>query len=203
MGPYEVNECGKGWSYVTFFPAGTKHETVLFDVDGLDRVAHENGYFLPLDILMRHNKIVVTARSAMPDRTAQLYALYLALKEFEKRFDHTGDFPQHGFYGKLGGFFDRPEKGRVLVIYSTSDDALMEIDQSLDEMLPTMRLKGFDFEKKFSNGLSDIPRLLQGYDDPSYRKTGAQYYRITDPNRFEKLLDQARVDLTRYLFVQP
>lgn len=198
--PYGVNDCGKGWSYVTFFEAGVRPQSVLFDVEGLDRIAHDNGYFLPLDVMMRHNKVVVTAHSALPQPSAQLYALYLMLQRYEKEFDHAGRFPNLGFYGKLGGFFDRPEKGRALVIYATSDDALLEIDERLDGLLPRMKLRGITFEKTLSNGLSDIPRLLQGYGDPDYREAGAQHCRITDPARFEQLLDQARVDYTKYLF---
>ncbi len=200
----DVGDSGKGWSYVTFFRPGTHRENVLFDVNGLEQTAQKNGYFLPWDIISQHNKLVINAFSNVGNGpSVALLALVKLLEEYAKKFNHPLNFPHHGFYGKLGGIFERPEKGRVMALYATSDDDLLLIEESLQEVVKSMKLKWASFDLHLSNGLSDIPRMLDGYDDPEYRETGATHFRITDPARFQSLLDQARRDYGHYLFTSP
>ena len=199
----EVLDTGKGWSYVTFFRPGTKSETVLFDLDRLETMAKQNGLLLPWDVVAQHNKIVVTAHSDEHGASAQLFGLAKLLEAFAAKFGDTKKYPDHGFYGKLGGFYDWSEKGRVLVIYSDGDDRLLELLASLEELLTKFKVKGVRFELHLSNGLSSVPRLLDGFHDSTYRQSGANFFRITDPHQFQLLLDQARQDYFNYPFVQP
>lgn len=197
----EVGDSGKGWSYVTFFRPGISREQVLFNVNEMEDTAKRNGYFLPWDLITEHNKIVICAHSLVGNGpSVALLGLVKLLEEYAKRFNHPGDYPHHGFYGKLGGIYERPEKGRVLALYATSDDDLLQIQDSLEEVIRAMKVKWATFSHHLSNGLSDIPRLLDGFDDPAYRETGATHFRITDPARFQSLLEQARRDYGHYLF---
>lgn len=201
--PSATGDTGKGWSYVTFFTPGTPHRSVLFDIDKLEDLARSNGFYLPAEVVGQHNKIVLLATSAVPSPSRQLFALGRVLETYAGKFDEKRKFPQHGFYGKMGGFFERPEKGRVLVMYATSDDALLEIEASLQQVLAKLKVPGVTFSIHLSNGLSDIPRMLEGFDNPDYRNAGATHFRITDPSRFETLLTQARNDYHHYLFQRP
>ncbi len=201
--PATTGDTGRGWSYVTFFTPGTPHRSVLFDIDKLEELARSSGFYLPAEVIGQHNKIVLSALSADPNPSRQLFGLGSLLQNYAKTFDEKRKYPHHGFYGKMGGFFERPEKGRVLVIYATSDEALLEIEASLQQLLPNLKIPGVTFSLHLSNGLSDIPRMLDGFNDPDYRRTGATHYRITDPGRFETLLTQARSDYHRYLFQRP
>ncbi len=198
--PFEVGDTGKGWSYVTFFSHGTTPSGVLFDLERLETVALDNGYFLPWEVLSQHNKLVVTAHTDMAGPSAQLFSLYMLLEAYASRFDSVKKFPELGFYGKMGGFFERPEKGRVLCIYGTSDDSLLLISEAMENLLKKWSLKGVRFDCHLSNGLSDIPRMLDGFNDPDYRAAGVNYFRITDPNRFAGLIEQARRDYGNYMF---
>lgn len=198
--PGEVLDTDKGWSYVTFFRPGTQGQSVLFDIDRLEALARDNGYFLPWEVVTQHNKIVITAHSEEYGPSAQLFGLHAFLEAYAAKFSNSKKYPEHGFYGKLGGFFDRPEKGRVLVIYSTSNDTLLTILGSVEELLPHLKVKGIRFEHDISNGLSNIPRMLDGFKDQKYRDSGTQYYRITNPNQFSMLLEQARNDYFHYPF---
>jgi len=198
--PFEVGDTGKGWSYVTFFSHGTTPNGVLFDLERLRTIALDNGYFLPWEVLSQHNKIVVTAHTDMAGPSSQLFALYRLLEEYASRFDSVNRYPELGFYGKMGGFFDRPEKGRVLCIYGTSDDSLLLISEAVENLLKKWSLRGVRFDSHLSNGLSDIPRMLDGFNDPDYRAAGVNYFRITDPNRFAGLIEQARRDYGNYMF---
>ena len=201
--PAAVADTGKGWSYVTFFTPGTPHTSVLFDIDRLEELARASGFYLPAEVVGQHNKIVLSATSADASPSRQLFALGRLLEAYARKFGAKSKFPQYGFYGKMGGFFDRPEKGRVLVMYATSDAALLEIEASLPELMAKHCVPGVTFSLHLSNGLSDIPRMLDGFDNPEYRRTGATHYRITDPGRFETLLTEARNDYHRYLFHRP
>jgi hypothetical protein len=44
--------------------------------------------------------------------------------------------------------------------------------------------------------------MLHGFDDPDYRRSGVRHYKITDPNQFAVLLNQARHDYGMYPFYQ-
>ncbi len=198
--PRDVLETGKGWTYVTFVKPGMRASEVLFDIDQLDRLARENGYYLPRDVVARHNKVVVTARSPELGASAQLFALVRFLEAFARRFADSDKAPVQGFYGKLGGSFDRRRKGRVLVIYGENDDALLEILTGAETVLPSCGVPGVELEVGLANGLSALPRLLSGFDDPSYRESGATQFKIRDPGRFDAVLDEARQDHDRYIF---
>lgn len=197
---WDVGDTKKGWSYVTFFAPGTDPRAVLYDLERLEMIAHANGYFLPREVVVQHNKVVVTAQDVAANPSAQLLGLCRFLEAYAARFSDESKYPNHGFYGKVGGTFDRPEKGRVLVMYSTSDEALLAIDETLDELIRSMKLEGLMLTHHFSNGLSEIPRMLDHFADPDYASTGARYFRITNPSRFEWVLAQARRDYGRYLF---
>lgn len=197
----EVGETGKGWTYVTFFHPGTRPGDVLFDVDRLDALARDNGFFLPGDVVRRHNKVLVLA-SSPGGGSAALYGLHQFLVTYAKRYADVRRHPDHGFYGKLGGLFERSEKGRVLAMYGSGDDALLSVYEGVEEVLSGLHVPGVRFEVKLSNGLSAIPRMLDGFGDPEYVRTGATHYRITDRTAFADLLEQARNDHPKYLFHQ-
>jgi hypothetical protein len=196
---YELGN-GQGWTYLTFFPKGTNPKEVLYDIDEIRTVARENHYHLPFEIVAQHNKVVLTAYSDGEPPISPLPAIFAQVAMFAQRFNDTLRYPAHGIYGKFGGIYERPEKGRVLAIYSRSDEALLSIYESLERLISEIHLEGFRFELSFSNGLSAIPRMLDGFDDPEYRHTGNRYFRITDPNQFALLLDQARKDFKMYRF---
>ncbi|MHB9097206.1 MAG: hypothetical protein ACYC5X_05225 [Syntrophales bacterium] len=191
---------GAGWTYVTFFPEGTKNNEVLYDIDQVLQLARNNNYHLPHEVVVQHNKIVLTAYQEGEPPTSPLVGIFPLVASFAARFDDTQRYPAHGFYGKLGGIYERPEKGRILALYSRNDDALLVIYESLARLISEIRVKGYRFDLSFSNGLSAIPRMLHGFDDPEYRHSGAKHYRIADPARFAILLDQARKDYEMYRF---
>lgn len=197
---YDFADVGKGWSYITHFELGTKPDSVLFNIEELEQVAESNGFFIPSTLISEHNKIVVCATDAVGNPSYQLYGLFKVLEEYSKRYKDPKKFPQHCFYGKIGGVFDRSEKGKVMVLYSRNDDYLLEIEASLRDIVDKIKVKGVIFDIRFSNGLSELPRMLHGFDDPTYKNTGVEHYRITDPNKFNVLLQQARQDYCKYLF---
>lgn len=202
--PGMVGATEKGWSYVTFCTSGCKPETVLYNIDKIKSIARDNGFYLPGDVVRQHNKVLVIAHSADHEPSHQLFGLWKFMMEFERRFNSTDDFPLHSFFGKFGGNFDRSEKGRVLALYSNGgDDALMAIYESCEHLAAQMRVPGVSFEVGVSAGLSAIPRLLAGFDDPEYRATGADYYRINNPSEFEELLQTAKDDFPKYIFSRP
>jgi hypothetical protein len=197
----DVGETGKGWSYVTFFRPGTRRDQVLFNLNELEDTAQQNGYFLPWELVSQHNKVVVSAFSHVGnDPSVALFGLVELLQGYAKLYADSRKYPHHGFYGKVGGVYDRAEKGRVLALYASSDDDLLLIQESLDDLMRKLKFKLASFDHHLSNGLSDIPRILDGYNDPEYRGTGATHFRITDPNRFESLVEQARRDYGNYIF---
>jgi hypothetical protein len=196
----EFRPVDNGWSYFTFFELGTKREDVLFNLSELEKAAEDNGYFLPDELVRQHNKLVVCANCPEGGNAYQLYALWSLLAGFEKRWSDSRRNPNLSFYGKLGGIYDRPEKGRVLVIYSTSDEALLQIEERLNELFKVAKVPGVEFSVRLANGLSALPRMLHGFNDPSYQSTGVHFFRITDPLRFNILLEQARNDFGNYLF---
>jgi len=200
--PHEVAELEskKGWSYVTFVQPGTRSDAVLYDVDKLQLTATANGFFLPRAVVSQHNKVVVTASSSTPNSSAQVFGLYKFLEAYAAKYKDMHKYPQQGFYGKFGGFYDRHEKGRVLAMYANNDDALLEVVASVEHLLPTLKVKGIVFDYHLTNGLSAIPRLLHGFDDPTYRDAGVDSYRICDPTQFSVLLEQARHDYSNYIF---
>ncbi len=200
--PFEIMDSEKGWSYVTFYEVTADPASVLYNVGRLEEAASKNGYFLPWEIMREHNKVVVTAYSDMPSPSAQLYGLHSLLLAYEQQYKSTDKHPLNGFYGKMGGFYDRPEKGRVLVIYAPCDEALLEVMSAMEGLVAKVSVPGVRFEMHLANGLSAIPRLLQGFDDPEYRQSGSPYYRITDPNKFGLLLEQAKNDYHHYLFMR-
>ncbi|MCG6537500.1 MAG: hypothetical protein L7F78_22995 [Syntrophales bacterium LBB04] len=191
---------GMGWTYVTFFPGGTKDKEVLYDIDQILKLAQDNNYYLPHEVVVQHNKIVLTVYREGATPASPLVGIFPLVASFAARFDDVQRYPAHGFYGKFGGIYERPEKGRVLTLYSRNNDALLVIYESLAKLISEIRVKGFRFDLSFSNGLSAIPRMLYGFDDPEYRHSGAKHYRITDPVRFAILLDQARKDYEMYRF---
>ena len=197
---HELGETGAGWSYVTHFPLGTTPDKVLFDLSKLEETAEELGYFLPDEVIAEHNKIVVTAISGEPNPSHQLYGLVRLIEEFGRRFANPRKHPRMGWYGKVGGIYERPEKGRVLVLYAEDDESLLEIEAALQDLFSECKVAGVGFEMRLGNGLSDLPRLLKGYGDPEYRQAGAHHFKITDPQRFETLVEQARVDYSNYRF---
>lgn len=201
--PHTIGPVEKGWSYVTFFRPGTRGRAVLFDVDRLELIANDNGYFLPREVVTQHNKLVVTAYCEASHGSVQLYALAKLLELYAAKYASEKKHPNHGFYGKLGGIYDRAEKGRVLAIYAESDDKLLEIVSSVEQMLTQVKVPGARLEYHLANGLSAIPRLLQGFDDPHYLQSGTPFHRIADPRQFSVLLEQARGDYDHYLFSTP
>jgi hypothetical protein len=200
--PGDVLDTGKGWTYVTFVKPGTRASEVLFDIDRLDRMARENGYYLPRDVVARHNKVVVTARSPEAGPSAQLFALVRFLEAFARRHADPAKAPVQGFYGKLGGSFDRRRKGRVLVMYGENDEALLEILAGAEAVLPSVKVPGVELAVGLANGLSALPRLLSGFDDPDYRRSGVTAFKIKDPGRFDSVLDEARQDHDKYIFAR-
>ena len=190
----------KGWTYLTFFPKGSRNKDVLYNIDQILKLAQDNNYYLPHDVVMQHNKVLLTAVQEDANPVSPLAGIYPLVASFAARFDDAQRYPSHGFYGKFGGIYERPEKGRVLAVYSGNDDALLVIYESLEKLISEIRMKGFRFDLGFSNGLSAIPRVLHGFNDPEYRDSGAKHYRITDPARFAILLDQARKDYEMYPF---
>jgi hypothetical protein len=192
----------RGWTYVTFFPQGTDVKDMLYDVDHVQRLARENGYYLPREIVMQHNKVVLTAYPEESAPVSPVLGLYYVLMSFASRFDNVKKYPTHGFYGKFGGIYERHEKGRVLAVYTRNEDALLDIYESLEKIVSETSVEGFWFDLRLSNGLSAIPRMLHGFDDPEYRRSGARHCRISDPAQFAVLLDQARQDYDRYRLVE-
>ena len=162
-------------------------------------MADRRGAIIPGEVVLQHNKVVITA-SSPGGPSASLLGLTMFLEAYAKRFADQDKFPDHGFYGKLGGFYDRAEKGRVLAIYGRGDDALLAVYEGIEAVMADLHVRGVRFDVRLSNGLSAIPRLLQGFDDPELRKAGVTHYRIVDPNGFSVLLDQARADHPKYLF---
>jgi hypothetical protein len=199
--PWDLPDTGKGWTYVTFCPPGTDPQGVLFDIDQLEELAKNNGYHLSADVVAQHNKLVVTAIADSP--SSQLFGLVRLLEAYGKRYADTSKHPDHTFYGKLGGQYDRAEKGRVLAIYARDDEALLAISEAFEALVETVVVPGVTFTTRLANGLSAMPRMLHGFDDPTYRGSGVTVFRITDPTRFEVLLDQARADYPNYQFTPP
>jgi hypothetical protein len=193
----------KGWTYLTFFPKGTQERDILYDIDQIRILARNNHYHLSREIIMQHNKIVLTAYPESAPPSSLLPELYSLVASFSLRFSDTQRYPSHGFYGKFGGIYERPEKGRVLAVYSQNDDALLAIYESLEMLVSEIHAKGLRFDLRFSNGLSALPRMLHGFDDPDYSRSGAKDYKITDSARFAILLEQAKQDYGKYLFDHP
>ncbi len=193
-------ENNKGWSYVTFLHEEVQASNILYDVNRLMELAKDNSYYLPREVVVQHNKVVVTAYPDNESPASPLVGLYHLLSSYVNRFIDARQYPFHGFYGKLGGIYERPEKGRVLAIYSENDDALLDIHESIEKLIAKASPEGIRFNLRFSNGLSAIPRMLHGFDDPDYRRSGARHYKITDPDLFTVLLNQARHDYARYPF---
>jgi len=199
--PYEISaEDDRGWSYITFFPKDVDVHTVLFDVNRLQALAVKNSYYLPHEVISQHNKVVVTAYPDGEEHLSPLFGLYQMISSYADHFLDSQQYPSHGFYGKLGGIYNRPAKGRVIAIYSANDESLLDIYDSLEKLLTETSLKGIRFELRFSNGLSALPRMLFGFDDSDYRHSGAKDYRITDPSLFTVLLNQAKLDYEKYHF---
>jgi hypothetical protein len=201
--PHELAEIAAGWSYVTYFPLGTTPDKVLFDLSKLESTAEDLGYFLPDEVVAEHNKIVITATSVVQSPSHQLFGLLRLIEAYGKKFTSPEDHPKLGYYGKVGGIYERPEKGRVLVAYAEDDESLLEIEAAYQELIAEFKVPGVAFEVRLGNGLSDLPRLLKGYGEPEYRQAGVHHFKITDPARFETLVQQARVDYSNYLFEKP
>ncbi len=202
--PYDKKiENNKGWSYVTFLSKKIQANKIPFDIDRLLGMAKDNNYYLPRELVVQHNKVVVTAYPDDGESPASpLLGLYLLVSFYMDRYRDVRKYPSHGFYGKFGGIYERPEKGRVLAIYTGNDDALLYIYESIEKLIPEVPLKRVRFDLHVSNGLSAIPRMLHGFDDPDYSRSGAGHYKITDPNQCAVLLNQARHDYGRYPFYQ-
>ena len=198
--PRDVKPTGKGWTYVTFVRPGTRASQVLFDVDQLDQLAKDNGFYLPKEVLAKHNKVVVTAKSEDIGPSGQLFALVRFLEAFAKRNSDTDKAPVSGFYGKLGGSFNRRHKGRVLVMYAENDESLLEVMASAEIIAPQCKIPGVELTVSITNALSALPRLLTGFDDPEYRSTGATMFKIKDVTKFHTVLDEARQDQPKYIF---
>jgi hypothetical protein len=198
---YELRN-DQGWTYLTFFPEGTSPGDILFDVDKFRKLALDNHYYLPREVIAQHNKVVLTAYSDSDPPISPLVGIFTLVTMFASLFNDPRRYPAHGIYGKFGGIYERAEKGRVLAIYSSKDDDLLMIYESLEKLISEIRVEGFRFVLGFSNGLSAIPRMLQGFDDPRHRRSGVKDFRITDPARFAMLLEQAMKDYEMYLFDQ-
>jgi hypothetical protein len=190
----------KGWTYLTFFSPGTQGREILYDIDRIDREARGNGYYLPREVVAQHNKVVLTALPTDASPASPLPRLYSLVAALADRYADPGRYPRLAFYGKFGGIYDRPEKGRALALYSRDDEALLEIHDALNERLASVPAEGVRFHLRLTNGLSAIPRMLAGFDDPAYRNAGVTSYRIQDPSRFALFLAQARQDYQRYPF---
>lgn len=190
----------KGWTYLTFFSPGTQGQEVLFDIEAIVRIARENGYYLPREVVAQHNKVVLTVLPESGASLSPLPQLYALITALTGRYGDTQRYPRHSFYGKFGGIYDRPEKGRVLALYSRDDEALLALYDSLSELLARGPIAGVRCDVRLSNGLSALPRMLAGFDDPAYRHAGVTHYRIQDPDRFAVLLEQARQDYRMYCF---
>ena len=202
--PGEVGVTSKGWSYCTFCTSKCGPNELLYDIDRIQTIARDNGFYLPGDVVRQHNKVLVIAHTAAQDPSPQLFGLWRFLTEFEARFTSTRVCPKHNFCGKFGGNFERYEKGRVLAIYSKAgDDALVSIYESCEELAHSFNVPGVSFEVGVSAGLSAIPRMLAGFDDPEYRATGVDLYRINNPVEFEQMLNTARDDFPKYPFYIP
>jgi hypothetical protein len=141
---------------------------------------------------------VVTAVADTP--SAQLFGLVRLLEAFAAAYADTGKHRDHSFYGKLGGQYERSEKGRVLAVYARGDETLLSISEAFEALFEKVRVPGVQFHARLANGLSAMPRMLHGFDDPTYRGSGVTIFRISDPNRFSVLLDQARADYPNYRF---
>ncbi len=200
--PGEDSEIGnhRGWTYFTFLSGDAREQQMIFDVSHILRLAQDNSYHLPEEVVAEHNKIVLTASPENGHRVSLLPQLYEILASYATQFDDATRYPSHGLYGKFGGIYTRPEKGRVLALYSSNDEALLEIFEALEKLVAQVRPDGFTLGLHLSNGLSVLPRMLHGYDDPKYRRSGVKDYRIIDPARFEVLLEQAQRDHHMYLF---
>jgi hypothetical protein len=198
--PAEMGDTGRGWTYVTFYPPGTQPGHVLFNIDHVRLLAQENDFFLPPEVFVEHNKVVVTAQSEDGRPTSQLFGLYRLIETYAERYGDIDRFPKHGYYGKFGGVYGRPGKGRVLAIYTNDEDTLLDIFESIEGIVGELKTPGIRYAMKLSNGLSALPRLLHGFDDPRHRKSGTTHYRITDPSRFLVLINQAKRDYSEYLF---
>ena len=191
-----------GWTYITFVSNASDIKDMLYDVDHIQKLAKENGYYLPREMVVQHNKVVLTAYPDEAVSGSPLAGLYCIVMAFATRFDDARRYPSHSFYGKFGGIYERHEKGRVLAIYAKNDDALLDIYESLEKIISETHMEGLRFDLRFSNGLSAIPRMLYGFDDSEYLRSGAKHYRISDPEQFAVLLDQARRDHDRYRLVE-
>jgi hypothetical protein len=196
--PWGLPDSGKGWTYVTFAPPGTAPGDVLFDLDRLEAVAKDLGYHLPTEVVAQHNKLVVVAHGESP--SAEVFGLARLLEAYAAKFADTDRHPNHGFFGKVGGQYDRVEKGRVLAVYARGDDPLLTVTEAFEGLVREVRVPGIVFATRLANGLSAVPRLLHGFDDPAYRATGATFHRITDPAGFDTLLAQVRADYGSYRF---
>ncbi len=193
-----LGDNGSGWSYVTFFSAGTPKEKALFNVAELERVLSENRQYVPRQLVDEHSKVVVEAFSENP--SLNLFALYKVLETYASFFRSATKFPNSGFYGKFGGRFERPEKGRALALYSVSDENILTIHNSVMQIMPKVNIPNVDFSIRFSNGLTELTRQLEGFDNPEYKSSGATHYRVTNPQLFAKLVKQAQEDHSKYLF---
>lgn len=201
--PFTLLDTDKGWSHITFFRPGTPSEKVLFDVDRLEALAKHSSFYLPGDVVSQHNKIVVTATSDPGSHSAQIFGLCRFLAAYAKRYRNAKKYPELGFYGKVGGIYDRPEKGRALIIYSSSDERLLQVLEAIEAVLPAVKTAGVTLEHHLANGLSEIPRLLEGLGDSAYRTSGNELFRISDQKHFSMVLRQVREDHGKYLFVPP
>lgn len=190
----------RGWTYFTFLSGDAREQNMVFDVSYILSLAQDNGYHLPGEVVAEHNKIVLTASPEDGHSVSLLPQLYKILASYATQFDDARRHPSHGLYGKLGGIYARPEKGRVMALYSSNDEALLKIHESLEELVARIRPEGFALDLHLSNGLSALPRMLHGFDDPAYRRAGAKDYRIINPARFEILLKQAERDHQMYRF---
>ena len=200
MEPSLVGETGKGWTYLTYSPRGTPPSTLLFDVERIRALARENNFALPHEVVAQHNKVVVTAYTGDGRQSSQLFALYRLIQAYCRLYGDSHAHPRHSMYGKLGGIYERPEKGRVWAIYAGGDEAVLEIFESVEKLARSEARDGCRFEVALSNGLSALPRMLHGFDDPAYRRSGAPHYRIVDPAKFHVLIEQALSDYVRYHF---
>ncbi len=85
-------------------------------------------------------------------------------------------------------------------MYGEGDEALLEIFASAEGILPKCSVPGIEMAVSLTNGLSELPRLLTGFDDPEYRESGADLMKIRDVERFGEVLDEARQDYDKYIF---
>ena len=100
---------GTGWTYITFFPEGTKNNDVLYNIDEILNLAQENNYYLPHEVVVQHNKIVLTVYQEGTPLASPLVGLYPLVASFASRFVDAQRYPDHGFYGKFGGIYERPD----------------------------------------------------------------------------------------------